>query len=117
MEATLAPSNEARIAIDVLRTFAGSSFEVLVSEAHVPKEGVRTAMGVVIPIPSSVDADCAWLVFMDLSPFAEWSHRCLYIFVDDKGKVSSPHRESYPPTQTTGLRLIKASDLDGADTR
>lgn len=106
----IALSHEARIAIDALRTFVGSSFEVFVSEAHVPKEGVRTAMGVTVSIPSSVDADRAWLVFIDLSPFAEWAHRCLYIFVDDKGKVSSSHREEYPPTQTTGLRLSKAPD-------
>ncbi|GEM_PF-6674738 len=101
------PTHEAQIAIYAIRAFVSSDFEVSISDAHVPREGVRTVMDVAVPIPLGVDKKCAWLLFIDLSPLAEWAHSCLYFFIDDKGAVSRPRKESYPPTQKEGLRLTQ----------
>lgn len=112
MTTTPARSHEARIAIDALRALAGPDFEISISDKHVPREGVRTAMSVSVPIPPTVDAECAWLVFIDLSPCADWAHACLYVFVDDTGKMSAQRHEQYPPTERCGVRLVKMSKFD-----
>ena len=71
----------------------------LISAAYVPAGGVRKAFGGFVSIPPGVNPQCAWLLFIDCSPFAEWAHKCLYYFVDDGGNVSEAHEDTYPPSQ------------------
>lgn len=93
-------SVKARSAIAELLAIARAGwFPLLISTAHVSANGVRKAFGGQVAIPPTVDAGRAWLVFIDLNPHAEWSHRCAYYFVDDEGKVSARHDDTYPPSQ------------------
>lgn len=95
-----------------LRSRAGPDFKVFVSSQRVPPEGVHTAMGELITIPATVRADSAWLIFIDLNPYSEWAHDCLYYFIGDAGNISEPIEARYPPTE----KDVSLIDMDDPST-
>lgn len=53
----------------------------------------------------SVDKS-SWVYFVDEQPFASWSHKCRYLFVNQKtGKITNKS-EKYPPQDLESWRMI-----------
>ena len=59
--------------------------------------------------PFTTELPCV-LLFIDLEPYANWSHKCRYLLVDKDGKVQLKQAGQYPPdTEKLQLFLKPAS--------
>jgi len=58
-------------------------------------------------INNSISVDnSSWVYFVDEQPFASWSHKCRYLFVNQKSGETTTKSETYPPQDLESWRMI-----------